>query len=135
MSDPWDGPVGQTTRSRTAQMPEQRTAGPGEARPTGGREAVRPAVGGRAAAREAARSRGGRGRGRAAARRRARPAGRGRRVLKIVGICTALLVLATAGVGWWFYQHLNGNIHSVALDGKGGTEKADAFGRTPINIL
>ncbi|MGW2749305.1 LCP family protein, partial [Streptomyces sp. NPDC001450] len=40
-----------------------------------------------------------------------------------------------AGVGWWFYQHLNGNIQSVSLDGKGGTEKADAFGRTPINIL
>ncbi|MFH8776487.1 LCP family protein, partial [Streptomyces sp. NPDC017958] len=37
--------------------------------------------------------------------------------------------------GWWFYQHLNGNIQSVSLDGKGGTEKADAFGRTPINIL
>ncbi|MBV2354131.1 LCP family protein [Streptomyces sp. J2-1] len=47
----------------------------------------------------------------------------------------ALLVLGTAGVGWWFYDHLNGNIHSVALDGKGGTEKADAFGRTPINLL
>ncbi|MFF4576779.1 LCP family protein, partial [Streptomyces sp. NPDC001410] len=29
----------------------------------------------------------------------------------------------------------NGNIRSVSLDGKGGTEKADAFGRTPINIL
>ena len=47
----------------------------------------------------------------------------------------ALLVLGTAGVGWWFYQHLNGNIQSESLDGKGGTEKADAFGRTPINIL
>ncbi|ARP73698.1 transcriptional regulator [Streptomyces pluripotens] len=47
----------------------------------------------------------------------------------------SLLILVTAGVGWWFYQHLNGNIHSVSLDGKGGTEKADAFGRTPINIL
>jgi LCP family protein required for cell wall assembly len=50
-------------------------------------------------------------------------------------MCLALLVLGTAGVGWWFYQHLNGNINSVSLDGKGGTEKADAFGRTPINIL
>jgi LCP family protein required for cell wall assembly len=44
-------------------------------------------------------------------------------------------VLGTAGAGWWFYEHLNGNIHSVSLDGKGGSEKADAFGRTPINIL
>jgi LCP family protein required for cell wall assembly len=60
---------------------------------------------------------------------------RGRRILKIVGMCLALLVLGTAGAGWWFYQHLNGNINSVALNGKGGSEKADAFGRTPINIL
>ncbi|KOV65554.1 transcriptional regulator [Streptomyces sp. MMG1121] len=45
------------------------------------------------------------------------------------------VIVVTAGAGWWFYEHLNGNIHSVALDGKGGTEKADAFGRTPINIL
>ncbi|MGW0209519.1 LCP family protein [Streptomyces sp. NPDC003233] len=45
------------------------------------------------------------------------------------------VIVVTAGAGWWFYEHLNGNIHSVALDGKGGAEKADAFGRTPINIL
>ncbi|MFD7875346.1 LCP family protein [Streptomyces sp. NPDC059766] len=56
-------------------------------------------------------------------------------MLKIAGLCLAVLVLGTAGAGWWFYQHLNGNINSVSLDGKGGTEKADAFGRTPINIL
>ncbi|MFI6439264.1 LCP family protein [Streptomyces sp. NPDC050759] len=120
MSDPWDGPGGQATRSRTGRVPEQRTDGPGGAH--------RP--GGRAAARAAARSHGGK-----RSRRRARPVRRGRRVLKIVGMCLALLVLATAGAGWWFYQHLNGNINSVSLDGKGGAEKADAFGRTPINIL
>jgi LCP family protein required for cell wall assembly len=56
-------------------------------------------------------------------------------VLRIIGLCLAVLVLGTAGVGWWFYQHLNGNINSVSLNGKGGSEKADAFGRTPINIL
>ncbi|MFC9643369.1 LCP family protein [Streptomyces mirabilis] len=44
-------------------------------------------------------------------------------------------MLVAGCAGWWFYQHLNGNITSVPLDGKGGTEKADAFGRTPINIL
>jgi LCP family protein required for cell wall assembly len=60
---------------------------------------------------------------------------RGRRVLKILAICLSVLIVVTAGAGWWFYQHLNGNIHSVSLDGKGGKEKADAFGRTPINIL
>ncbi|MFF7983017.1 LCP family protein [Streptomyces sp. NPDC007901] len=119
MTDPWDGPGGQATRSRTDRVPGQRGALPDGTRPTGGR----------AAARQAAKSRGGRG------SRRARPTGRGRRVLKVVGLVTAVLVLVTAGAGWWFYQHLNGNINSVSLDGKGGTEKADAFGRTPINIL
>ncbi|MFG3295740.1 LCP family protein [Streptomyces sp. NPDC048179] len=119
MTDPWDGPGGQATRSRTDRVPGQRGALPDGTRPTGGR----------AAARQAAKSRGGRG------SRRARPAGRGKRVFKVVGLVTAVLVLVTAGAGWWFYQHLNGNINSVSLDGKGGTEKADAFGRTPINIL
>nr|WSZ19769.1 LCP family protein [Streptomyces canus] len=120
MSDPWDGPGGQATRSRTGRVPEQRAGASGGA----------PRPGGRAAARAEARSHGGK-----RSRRRARPVRRGRRVLKIVGMCLAMLVLATAGAGWWFYQHLNGNINSVSLDGKGGSEKADAFGRTPINLL
>ncbi|MFJ6082765.1 LCP family protein [Streptomyces sp. NPDC092369] len=140
MSDPWDGRGGQATRSRGDRVPGQHAKSSGGtgrsgggARRSGG-EAGRSAgagsvAGGRAAAREAARARGGRG------ARRARPVRRGRRVLRIVGLCLAVLVIATAGAGWWFYQHLNGNINSVALDGKGGTEKADAFGRTPINIL
>jgi len=119
MSDPWNAPGGQSTRSRTGRVPDQRTAAS---------DGVRP--GGRAAARQAARGHGGK-----RSRRRARPVKRGRRVLKIAGMCLAFLVLATAGAGWWFYQHLNGNIDSVALNGKGGSEKADAFGRTPINIL
>ncbi|MFD5593636.1 LCP family protein [Streptomyces griseorubiginosus] len=120
MSDRWDVPGGQATRSRTDQVPGQRAGGSGGAH--------RP--GGRAAARAATRSQGG-----TRSRRRARPVRRGRRILKIAGFCLAILVLGTAGVGWWFYEHLNGNINSVALDGKGGSEKADAFGRTPINIL
>lgn len=127
MSDPWDGPAGQATRSRTTtRVPGQRTS---EA------EGTRP-PGGRAAARAASRSRGGtRSRGASRSRRRAHPVGRVRRVLKIAAITLSVLIVITAGAGWWFYQHLNGNINSVALDGKGGTEKADAFGRTPINIL
>ncbi|MFJ4950550.1 LCP family protein [Streptomyces sp. NPDC088760] len=120
MSDPWDGPAGQATRSRGTQVPGQRGAEPDGARPPGGRAAARAAL---------------RARGGSRSRRRARPAGRGKRILKITGICLPVLVVVTAGAGWWFYQHLNGNIHSVSLDGKGGTEKADAFGRTPINIL
>lgn len=119
MSDPWDGPVGQATRSPGARVPGQRGAEPDGPHQPGGRAAVRAA----------ARAQGGR-RG-----RRGRPVGRGRRVLKVLGIGMSTVVLVTAGAGWWFYEHLNGNIHSVSLDGKGGTEKADAFGRTPINIL
>ncbi|MCN9244968.1 LCP family protein [Streptomyces sp. RY43-2] len=120
MSDPWDGAGGRATRNRTRQVPGQRESEPDGARPTGGR----------AAARAASRARGG---GRS--RRRARPAGRGKRALKFLGIGMSLLVVVIAGAGWWFYEHLNGNINSVALDGRGGSEKADAFGRTPINIL
>ncbi|MET7981852.1 LCP family protein [Streptomyces sp. NPDC005281] len=116
MSDPRDGSGGQATRSRTSRVPGQRASDADATRLPGGRSGSRAA----------ARSHGG---------RRARRAGRGRRALRIAGICLALLVLGTAGVGWWFYEHLNGNIDSVPLDGKGGTEKADAFGRTPIDIL
>lgn len=116
MSDRWDVPGGQATRSRTDQVPGQRAGGSGGAHRPGGRAATRA-------------------QGAKGSRRRARPVRRLRRILLIVGLCLAVLVLGTAGAGWWFYQHLNGNINSVALDGKGGSEKADAFGRTPINIL
>ncbi|WP_435176182.1 MULTISPECIES: LCP family protein [Streptomycetaceae] len=97
-----------------------------------------PPTGGRAAARAAARGKGGGSRRKGGSRAR-RPT-RKRRVLRGIAIGAALLVVLTAGGGWWLYQHLNGNITSVSLtDGVGkdaaGTEKADAFGRTPINIL
>jgi LCP family protein required for cell wall assembly len=114
-----------------------RHGSPPPAGPSGPAAGVPAPRGGRAAAREAARaqSRGGRRKG----SRRARPS-RGRRYLKIAAISLSLLVLATAGAGYWFYQHLNGNLTSVSLtDGAGknasGKEKPDAFGRTPINIL
>ncbi|NUQ96082.1 MAG: LCP family protein [Streptomyces sp.] len=63
-----------------------------------------------------------------------------RRFLRIAAISLSVLVLATAGAGYWLYQHLNANIHHVSLtDGvaknAAGTEKADAFGRTPIDLL
>ncbi|MER6075305.1 LCP family protein [Streptomyces sp. NPDC001817] len=121
MSDPWDGPNGPAARSRTTgRVPGQRTREAEGTRPSSGRAAAR------------ARSR---SRGATRSRRRAHPAGRARRALKIAAITLSVLIVVTAGAGWWFYEHLNGNINSVALDGKGGTEKADAFGRTPINIL
>jgi LCP family protein required for cell wall assembly len=97
-----------------------------------------PPAGGRAAARAAAR---GRGAGAAGSRRGgSRRAKKPHRFLKIAGICVSVLLLITAGGGYWLYHHLNGNITAVSLtDGTGkdsaGKEKADAFGRTPINIL
>lgn len=99
------------------------------------------APGGRAAARAASRARQNGPAGRHGGRRAAKPPrSRIRRFLKIAGITMSVLLLITAGAGYWLYQHLNGNITSVSLkdpSGKnaGGTEKADAFGRTPINIL
>jgi LCP family protein required for cell wall assembly len=111
---------------------------------TGDGDALAPATGGRAAARAAARAgqRGGPGRrGGHGSRRAAKPRARGaRRFLKIAGITLSVLLLVTAGAGYWLYQHLNGNITSVSLtEGVGknaaGKEKADAFGRTPLNIL
>ncbi|MFB7510270.1 LytR family transcriptional regulator, partial [Streptomyces broussonetiae] len=101
MSDPWDGPGRQATRSG-AQVPGQRPAGSDAVRPRGGRTASGAAPG----------SRGDSG------TRRPLPVRRGRRVLKILGISLSALILVTSGVGWWFYEHLNGNIHSVSLDGK-----------------
>jgi LCP family protein required for cell wall assembly len=89
----------------------------------------RPSHGGRAAARQATHSRGRR------SNRRAKPAVRRRRFARIALLTVSALILVTAGAGAWLYEHLNGNINSVSLDGKGGQEKADAFGRTPINIL
>ncbi|MFJ5029529.1 LCP family protein [Streptomyces sp. NPDC088560] len=120
MSDLRDGSAGRATRRRTAQVPRRHMDRPADERSSGGR----------AAARAASRSS-----GRGNSRRRVRPTRRGRRALRIAGTCLAFLVLVTAGAGWWFYEHLNGNINSVSLDGKGGSEKADAFGRTPINLL
>ncbi|MFJ9630914.1 LCP family protein [Streptomyces sp. NPDC101175] len=99
------------------------------ARRADGGSANRPPAG-RAAARQAARNTG------HGSRRRAKPPARRRRVARIALITVSALILVTAGVGTWLWEHLNGNINSVALDdGAGGKEKADAFGRTPINLL
>ena len=74
---------------------------------------------------------------RAEARRNRR--GRRRKTVKIVSISTAaLLVLGAAGV-YYEYQHLSGNITADNLNNgtkkSDLTEKPDAFGRTPLNIL
>ncbi|MEY9969145.1 LCP family protein required for cell wall assembly [Streptacidiphilus sp. MAP12-16] len=100
-------------------------------------------IGGRAAARRGGGSASGAvsdavgsgGGGRAAARK-----GRKRKKpLKVIAITTAAIVAVTAAAGTYIYVQLNGNIKSVPLfggtSGSAGVEKADAFGRTPINML
>ncbi|WP_234331939.1 LCP family protein [Streptomyces sp. NRRL S-87] len=68
-----------------------------------------------------------------------RPAGRrGRRVLRGIAIALSVIVLATAGAGYLYYRHLNGNIRTDALnlgDRKLGGSRPNAFGQTPLNIL
>ena len=62
-----------------------------------------------------------------------------RRTLKIISISTAaLLVVGAAGI-YYEYRHLNGNITADSLNNGTKkstlTEKPDAFGRTPLNVL
>jgi LCP family protein required for cell wall assembly len=146
MTDPWDRPAARAPHDQVDRPPRPRASGetdplagsPGSGSSPGPHA---PASGGRAAARAAARAASGGqgGRSRRRGRRAKRPSG-ARRFLRIAAITLSVLTLVTAGAGWLLYQHLNGNITSVSLtDGAGknaaGTEKPDAFGRTPINIL
>lgn len=54
-------------------------------------------------------------------------------------IAVTALLLLMAGVGALVYEKLNGNLRGLPLfggtTGDAGTEKPDAFGRTPINVL
>jgi len=122
LSDPWGDAHGRAaTRSRSAGVPRQREL---DDAPSG------QVYEGRAAARRAAQSRGRR------SGRRAKPVTRRKRLVRIALFTVSGMILVTAGAGAWLYEHLNGNIKSVAIDdGAGGKEKADAFGRTPINVL
>ncbi|UUS31387.1 MULTISPECIES: LCP family protein [Streptomyces] len=61
-----------------------------------------------------------------------------RRVLRWVASVLSLLILGTAGAGYLYIEHLNGNIRSGGRSGgDSGVEKAapDASGNTPLNIL
>ncbi|MFH8349423.1 LCP family protein [Streptomyces sp. NPDC018045] len=72
------------------------------------------------------------------ARRARKPRSKARRVLRWSAITLAVLIVGTAGAGYWYYEHLNSNLRKDALDlGSGGLEKPEpnAFGQTPLNIL
>ncbi|WP_330458196.1 LCP family protein [Streptomyces sp. NBC_00820] len=77
---------------------------------------------------------GGRRRGAAKAERRQRK----RRMLRWSATVLGVVILGTAGAGYLYIQHLNGNIRKGQLvSGDSGVEKPkpNADGQTPINIL
>ncbi|WP_307790740.1 LCP family protein [Streptomyces actuosus] len=66
--------------------------------------------------------------------------GRRRRVLRWSATVLALLILGTAGAGYLYYRHLNGNIRKDALNlgdekDRAAKPEANAAGQTPLNIL
>jgi LCP family protein required for cell wall assembly len=61
-----------------------------------------------------------------------------RRVLRWFTVCLSLLILATAGAGYFYIEHLNGNLARDVLNlGDRKLDKSDpnAAGQTPMNIL
>nr|WP_240468482.1 LCP family protein [Streptomyces dangxiongensis] len=84
------------------------------------------------------------GRGRRGGRRRAggpksEPRRRRRRVIRWSATVLAVVILGTAGAGYLYYQHLNGNIKKGARangdDSKAHRTEPNAAGQTPLNIL
>ncbi|MEU3516487.1 LCP family protein [Streptomyces sp. NPDC006654] len=62
----------------------------------------------------------------------------GRRVLRWSAAVLSVVILGTAGAGYLYYQHLNGNIHKGRRDigdAKAQKSAANAAGQTPLNIL
>ncbi|MFE6778362.1 LCP family protein [Streptomyces sp. NPDC057702] len=75
---------------------------------------------------------------RAGSRRRVRERGKGRRILLWTAGGLALVILGTAGAGYLYYQHLNGNIRKDTLNlGENRLDRSapNADGQTPLNIL
>ncbi|WP_458244126.1 LCP family protein [Streptomyces sp. MAI_2237] len=104
----------------------------------GTRPGVRPAFGGQETTEGADGSgRSGTGAFEAGGHRRGGPR-RGRRVLRWSAVTLSVLILGTAGAGYLYYEHLNGNIHKgerSSGDAKALKSKANAAGQTPLNIL
>ncbi|PPS88282.1 LCP family protein [Streptomyces sp. MH60] len=76
------------------------------------------------------------GDGRRSGRRRA--GGRRHRALRWSATTLAVLILGTAGAGYLYYQHLNGNIDKgerSSGDSKAHKAEPNAAGQTPLNIL
>ncbi|MEG8279482.1 LCP family protein [Streptomyces sp. AHA2] len=66
------------------------------------------------------------------------PRGRGRRALRWSALGLSALVLVTAGAGYLYYEHLNGNIlkgERSSGDSKARRAEPNAAGQTPLNIL
>ncbi|MDN0200942.1 LCP family protein [Streptomyces sp. S.PNR 29] len=77
------------------------------------------------------------GGGRGGGRRGRRPR-RKHRVLRWSATTVAVLILGTAGAGYLYYQHLNGNIQKgqrSSGDSKAKKAEPNAAGQTPLNIL
>ncbi|MFE9442598.1 LCP family protein [Streptomyces sp. NPDC006602] len=71
-------------------------------------------------------------------RGRRRQARRKHRVLRWSATSLAVLILGTAGAGYLYYQHLNGNIEKGRRsngDSKARKTEPNAAGQTPLNIL
>ncbi|MEU2540443.1 LCP family protein [Streptomyces iakyrus] len=71
-------------------------------------------------------------------RRRSRRRGGGRRIVRWFAIVLSVLILGTAGAGYLYYRHLNGNIDKGKRNsGESDVEKTgpNAAGQTPLNIL
>ncbi|MFJ8146811.1 LCP family protein [Streptomyces sp. NPDC096048] len=96
--------------------------------------AVRPDRGGGGAG-TGGRGAPGDGNGRRPGRRRA---GRRHRALRWSATTLAVLILGTAGAGYLYYEHLNGNIEKgerSSGDSKAHKAEPNAAGQTPVNIL
>ncbi|MEV5885698.1 LCP family protein [Streptomyces sp. NPDC052020] len=66
------------------------------------------------------------------------PPRRGRRALRWTAVTLAVLILGTAGAGYLYYEHLNGNIEKDPLnlgDSKVAEPTPNAAGQVPLNIL
>ncbi|GHJ27782.1 transcriptional regulator [Streptomyces hygroscopicus subsp. sporocinereus] len=60
------------------------------------------------------------------------------RILRWSALTLAVLILGAAGAGYFYYQHLNGNLKKEELDlgdSKLGKPEPNADGQTPLNIL